>query len=196
VRRWKPLRDAGGAIRLGGTVRAEPWLSEGKTTWAKCRSRGPGVHPPGAPAPAGTCTCGLYALHPWAVGRGKTRTDGALAMETSSGSLEIVGIVEAWGTVHVHAEGFRAQYARPVDLLLIGTPRDSDYGRLVEDLAIAHRAGMTELADAVAFEDHCRERGIGISPEDVAALTSGAATEGLALGSSRRAGFLRFGQSD
>ena len=160
----------------------EPWLPEGKTTWAACRGRGSGVHPPGAPAPAGPCTCGLYALHPWAVGRQKSWTDKSLTMVVRSGRLEIVGIVEAWGTVHVHNEGFRAQYARPVNLLLIGTPRDSDYGRFVEDLAIAYRAGVTEVTDAGAFEDHCREHGIGMSPEDVAALTSGAEAEGLTLG--------------
>ena len=153
-------------------------LPEGKTTWARCRNRGPDFHPPGAPAPAGPCSCGLYALHPSAVGRQKSWTDGSLTMVVRSGRLDIVGIVEAWGTVHVHAEGFRAQYARPVNLLLIGAPRDSDYGRLVEDLAIAYRAGVTELADAGAFADHCLQRRIGMRPEDVAALTSGAGTRG------------------
>ncbi len=176
VRRWKPSRGEGGAIRLGSIARPDEWLPGGKTTWARCGGRGPGVHPAGAPAPAGPCTCGLYALHPWAVSNQGSWIDGSLTMAAGSGALEIVGVVEAWGTVHVHDEGFRAQYARPVDLLLIGTPRDSEYGRLVDDLAIAYRSGVTEVADAAAFDEHCREHGIGMSPEGVAALTSGAGT--------------------
>jgi hypothetical protein len=92
----------------------------------------------------------------------------------SGGYLEIAGIVEAWGRVHVHREGFRAQYARPLSLLLIGSERSSDYGRLVEDVAIAHRAGVLEVEGPDALEAHCDANGLGISRKTVESLIAGA----------------------
>ena len=41
---------------------------------------------------------------------------------------QVVGIVEAWGRIELHEDGFRAQFARPHTLALIGAPRESDIG--------------------------------------------------------------------
>jgi hypothetical protein len=98
--------------------------------------------------------------------------DDGPARTHSTASLEVVGIVEAWGTVHIHREGFRAQYARPTALMLIGAGRASDVGRLVTDLAIGHRARVVELDSPNSIGPWCRENGYGLSPERVEALVA------------------------
>jgi hypothetical protein len=98
--------------------------------------------------------------------------DGGRAVTPSTESLEVVGIVAAWGTVHVHREGFRAQYARPIALFLIGAGRDSDVGRLVTDLAIRHRARVVDLDSPAAIGPWCRENGFGLGPERIEALVA------------------------
>jgi hypothetical protein len=112
-------------------------------------------------------------MHPSAINRQAPWSVKSLVMVQSSGRLSITGIVEAWGRVHVHREGFRAEYARPTTLLLIGTRRDSDYGRLVEDIAIRHRAGLLEVEGGGAFVAYCRANGIGMPPETVKSLLAG-----------------------
>lgn len=87
--------------------------------------------------------------------------------------LEVVGVVEAWGTIHVHREGFRAQYAKPTTFFLIGAGRDSDYGRLVTDVAIGHHARVVELDAPAAIASWCGEAGVGLLPEEVDAMLSG-----------------------
>jgi hypothetical protein len=143
------------------------WLPAGMTTWARCGKRRGETHPPAVPAPAGRCGCGLYAFHPAMA----TADDGPARTAPTAG-LEVVGIVAAWGTVHVHREGFRAQYARPTALLLIGAGRDSDVGRLVTDLAIGHRARVVELDSQASIGPWCRENGFGLSPERIEALVT------------------------
>jgi hypothetical protein len=112
-------------------------------------------------------------MHPWAISKQPGWAATLLSMATLGGPLEVVGIVEAWGKVQVHREGFRAEYARPVALLLIGPERASDYGRMLEDIAIAHRAQLLESEGAPALEAHCRANRIGISPQAVEALIGG-----------------------
>lgn len=155
---------------LGGVYVHDQWLAEGKTTWARCRSQDCGFHPAGSPAPAGGCSCGLYAMHPWAVEREKSLADRSMTMVRRAGTLDVVGLIEAWGTVHVHREGFRAEFARPASLFLVGMPRDSDYARLVENLAIAYRVGVTEVDGPREVSNYCREHGFGMDPRVVGRL--------------------------
>jgi hypothetical protein len=157
-----------GALLLGSVAMRTHWLPASKTTWARCGDRRRRAHPAGAPAPAGGCTCGLYALHPAAAASNE-----AIAPGASAPKLEVAGLIEAWGTIHVHREGFRAQYARPAALLLIGAGRDSDYGRFVTDIAIAHRARVVELDEAAAIEPWCSEGGLGLRTDQVDALLAG-----------------------
>ena len=166
VRTWDLGIDPSGAVRLGGTD-GKRWRTGGETTWAECLvgSRGSSRHPAGAGTPAGNCTCGLYALHPLA------------ALDSSfwrpnwiEGSLQVAGVVEAWGRVHVHTEGFRAQYARPLAFAVIGRPRDSDYGRIIEDLAISHRAEVLRFQTALGLIEHCATTGLGMWPAAIRAL--------------------------
>lgn len=119
------------------------------------------------PAPAGACSCGLYALHGWAADSGELEPQGPRS------ELGVVGVVEAWGTVHVHGDGFRAQYARPTTFALLGLPRASEYGDLVAQLAVAHRVGITEFEGVADFVDHCADLGLGLGRRTVAQLLEG-----------------------
>lgn len=184
IRKWSARRGENGTLRLGGHYEYQTWRAGGESTWAQCYQTS--GHPVGDSAPAGRCTCGLYAWHPWAIGRSKSWSVKGQLMAVVGGPLAVVGIIEAWGRVHVHREGFRAQFARPVTLLLVGAPRDSDYGRLVEDLAIAHRAGLLEAEGAGPVEDYCRANGIGIPPETVEELITEPRPEGLRVDGSGR----------
>ena len=172
IRTWRPVLGPGGALLLGSVAMRKRWLPAGKTTWASCGNRRREAHPAATPAPAGGCTCGLYALHP-----ATAATSDALAPVATGPKLEVAGVIEAWGTIHIHREGFRAQYARPAILLLIGAGRDSDYGRFVTDLAIAHRARVVELEDPAAIEPWCSESGLGLSADQVDALLTGGEPE-------------------
>ncbi len=168
VRTWALSPDRSGTIRLGGYA-GRHWRQAGETTWAECERWGgqtPRLHT--APAPHGRCFCGLYALHPWAIDRipfWRSLSPWQLSPWQSQywvGGLGIVGIVEAWGRVHVHAEGFRAQYARPVVLALIGMPRRSEYGKIAAELAVSHRAELLEFGSFELLVDYCHGAGIGM----------------------------------
>ncbi len=179
VRKWNLNRSPNDEIRLSGHGGCL-WRASGETTWAECRRRGgEATHAPSQSAPVGPCTCGLYAWHPWATIRETAESKTAFALESVSGSLDVLGIVEAWGAVHVHREGFRAQYARPVSLVLLGSPRSSEFGRLVADLAISHHAQLLEFAGPRALVDHCEAEGIGIPRSTVEPLLSWRSPKGM-----------------
>jgi len=161
VRVWPLTVDAGGELRLGRDGRR--WRSDGKSTWAVCEARRP-PHPAGAASPAGNCTCGLHALHPWGAGRVHRHAPGA--------GLIAIGIVEAWGRIQVHAEGFRAQYARPVAISTDGAPPDSDQRRILADLAIAHRTRLLAVSSHQALLHHCHREGLGMTRRAVESLLS------------------------
>lgn len=161
VRVWSLSVERDGAVRLG--AHDSRWRADGESTWAECDQRRRIRHPKDASVPAANCTCGLYALHPSVGGRSSF-------LHLAISDLRVTGIVEAWGQVHIHAEGFRAQYARPVALALAGTPRRSDFGRLVEDVTIAHRAELLEVEDHEALLRHCEVRGFGMTRQAVEAL--------------------------
>ena len=137
MRTWGLGRDEEGALGSapvigGGAGMVSPRGPE-------CQAGGRAAHPPDAATPAGECTCGLYLLHPCRA------TQSQFWEPLLAQSLYVIGIAEAWGRVHVHEEGFRAQYARPIGLALLGASRQSGYGRLIEDLAIDHRAEVLEV---------------------------------------------------
>ncbi len=173
LRKWRLARDANDGIRLTGHGEYL-WRALGETTWAECARRKYGEeHAVGETAPCPSCTCGLYAWHPWATINGT----GHFALHPQPGGIDVMGVVEAWGVVHVHHEGFRAQYARPASLLLLGSARDSEFGRLVEDLAISHRAQLCEFEDSPALIRHCDAEGIGVPRSTVESLLSRKSTK-------------------
>jgi len=176
LRQWELSRDATGAIRLGAACRA--WRTDGETTWAQCSGGNSWASVFGtaraheALAPAAGCTCGLYAIHP----RAAFECDFWAPLAGAEQMLAF-GVVEAWGQVQLYREGFRARYARPVVLVLTGVSRRSDYGRLLEDVAIAHRAELIEVRDDTELFEHCERTAIGLSAEELDALLQPATSQ-------------------
>jgi hypothetical protein len=82
----------------------------------------------------------------------------------------IAGIVEAWGRVEIHEQGFRAELARPVAIALVGTPQDSDLGLIAARIARRYRAELIEVEKPEDLVPYCRERGLGLSREIVGSL--------------------------
>jgi hypothetical protein len=102
------------------------------------------------------CRCGLHAWHP-------TRRS---ARRACGYRREIPGILQAWGAVELHAEGFRAQRGRPYALVLL--PRGN--AALLERLAAAYEAQLLVLRDPRALAAYCRDQGFGMTDATVASL--------------------------
>lgn len=170
LREWTVEFGDDGALRLGGLGTCKEWRRDGETTWAACVPSGLMPVPRhSSPSPAGNCTCGLHAHHPWAV-----EPDAWDAGEwPRSFPMGVAGIVEAWGRVQVHAEGFRAQYARPRALAVIGCSLDSDFGRVVRGLGDAHKADVLEMRNTGALIEHCVRAGHGLAEARVDSLLDG-----------------------
>jgi len=162
IRVWS-IEFRGGSAYLEG-VTGHAWTAAGEPTVARC-NHGASQRPRrGHRAPARGCGCGLYAVHPHAAGT-------ALGYLRGGANLgAVAGIVEAWGRVEVHEDGFRAEYARPVAIALVGTPRRSDLGRTAARIARRYRAELIPVEDPGDLVAHCRERGLGLSKRVVGSL--------------------------
>lgn len=93
--------------------------------WYPSSFRSPAPPPPPAPhrAPGADCGCGLYGLH-----------DGEMLIaKGTNGPADILGAISAWGRLEVHADGFRAEYARI--LMLAYDP--------AQGIAVEHRVRKT-----------------------------------------------------
>ena len=114
LRTWGLSLDREGRPGLIGYGHTR-WESGGRPTRGDCLPGDgePKVHPTGSPVPAAGCACGLYASHPWARDPNSDflRVDG-MGLEPD----DVFGVVEAWGRMEVHEDGFRAEYARPIAL--------------------------------------------------------------------------------
>ena len=82
----------------------------------------------------------------------------------------IAGIVEAWGRVELHKDGFRAEFARPVAVALVGAPAESDLGGAVARLADRYASEVLVLEDHEALVAYCRSRDLGLSRPVVRSL--------------------------
>ena len=139
---------------LGAAVHGDEWAAGGKATHATCRAHG------GHKAPAKQCGCGLYGTHPWAGG-----TQG-----------EILGVIEAWGRVELHAGGFRAERARPIALFVVENETTLAVARALRRTAKRYECELIELETRRGIEVECRRRGWGLSREVVAELVPAAET--------------------
>ena len=170
VRVWS-IGVAGGVAELRGHGE-EPWAAGGEPTIARCigggdRRRARHRHR----APVADCSCGLYALHPQAsTSFGLYARYGSIADAADAFPTAVAGIVEAWGRIELHADGFRAEFARPHTLALIGAGRESDVGGLIERLAVRYGARLVELDDAEDLVESCHEHGLGLAPATVRSL--------------------------
>jgi hypothetical protein len=78
----------------------------------------------------------------------------------------IPGVVEAHGAVELHADGFRAERARPY-ALMVAPGRNA---RLAARLAEQHSAEVVHVDGADAILAWCRDRELGLAPSVVAGL--------------------------
>jgi hypothetical protein len=142
LRTWR-VAGARGEERLIGSQRMTTWPVGGALLEAEC-SATPPHDPPGA-----TCACGLHAWHPRR----------AAARRVCGVRSEVPGILEASGAVELHADGFRAERARPYALVLL----PGRNARQLERLAEAYDVELLRLHGPGELLAHCRERGLGLS---------------------------------
>lgn len=123
------------------------WADGGRFTSAECpvtdrprdwrRNRGPAHDPPGP-----DCSCGLYSFH-------------ALPMsivsyaESSPYTTDsrVSGLIEVGGRVEVHADGMRAERARPIALILPAGLPEEEAARII----LAAERHEAELLDVEWF---------------------------------------------
>ena len=133
---------------LGAAVQGDEWAADGKATRATCRNQR--RHK----SPVKECGCGLYGTHPWAGG-----TQG-----------EILGVIEAWGRVELHAGGFRAERARPIALFVVADETTLAEVRVLRQVAERYECELIELQARGEIEAECRRRDWGLGREVVAEL--------------------------
>lgn len=131
------------------------WPPHGQALKAGCAGSG-------HDAPRADCSCGVYAWHP-------TADNCEFVFPSRRWTGSITGIVEAWGETEVHADGFRAQYARP-RWLLLPSRADRETRRQVETLAAEYGAEVLPVPSAQELRRWCRHHDLGLAPSVVARL--------------------------
>lgn len=149
LRSWR-VSGPRAAERLVAPHRGTQWPVGGELLEAEC----PATLGHAPPEPG--CGCGVHAWHP---------THGA-ARRACGYRREIPGIVEAWGAVELHADGFRAQRGRPYALVLL--PRGN--AALLARLATAYHARLLVLRGPRALAAYCADQGLGMADGTIARL--------------------------
>ncbi len=94
------------------------WADGGQPTRASCASTRRWFffprHWPLDRPPVGSCHCGLYANHPWA--RNLESEYREISDPQTYTYRPAFGVIEAWGDLELHEDGFRAEFARPIIL--------------------------------------------------------------------------------
>ena len=156
LRTWTVVGESG-AERLAGPHRRAMWPPDG--TWVEATCAQGGGHQP----PNEGCGCGLHAWHP------SLRS----ARRVLACRREIPGIAEAQGAIQVHADGLRAERARP-SVLFLAPGRNV---RLVHRLGEAYGAQVVPIDGAGAVLAFCRARGLGLDEATVLRLMGSATAE-------------------
>lgn len=162
LRGWS-LYEEGPFRRLGSRTRAMIWPPNDNMVAACLGSEYSAAHP--APAPG--CHCGIHAHHPF--GAGVEVLAESLATPESGFAngigWTVYGVISAWGRVEVHADGFRAERARPVALLIARNWHDTTYGRAIEETAAEYVLPVIIVEpDPKAIAAACAERWPGLAP--------------------------------
>jgi hypothetical protein len=139
-----------GVERLTGPHQGTLWPLGGEWLHAAC------FRDEGHAAPAEGCDCGIHAWHPTL----------ATAHHVLAIRRQVPGIVECEGAVQLHADGFRAERARPHAFAL--TPGAN--ASLVRRLAERHGAEVAPVDGEQELVEWCRERQLGLSEPVVAEL--------------------------
>jgi hypothetical protein len=154
LRTWCVVTE-GGREGLAAPQRGTPWPPGRGWTQARCDE--------GHAAPASGCRCGIHAWHP------RRRA----ARRVLAGRFELPGIVEASGAVEVHADGFRAERARPYAFVRL--PNRNPF--LIDRLAAAYGAEVLVLRRPEELLALCRDRGLGLGEPVVEELLGAEAIE-------------------
>ena len=107
----------GGELRLGSWTRSRVWPT-GERLEARC---GPAWL--GREAPAHGHRCGIYALRTCELAERLLS-----GLRLPSPRPVVIGRVSLWGRVFENTDGWRAQYAYPYELLVVGGDRQTVRG--------------------------------------------------------------------
>ena len=105
LRSWTLIRD-GASWRLGSVGAHSLWPSDRHIDAVCTAGRD-------HPAPAPGCTCGVHARHPF--GEPASEFAEELREHDTSWALDdyfVHGVIEAWGPLEIHHDGFRAAHGR------------------------------------------------------------------------------------
>jgi hypothetical protein len=166
LRTWTVVGESG-SEQLAGPHQRTQWPEDG--TWLEAACAQSAGHRP----PSEGCGCGLHAWHP----------SPRAARRVLSSRRQVPGIAEAEGAIEVHADGFRAERARPY-VLFLAPGRNAP---LVHRLAEAYAARVVEVDGADAIVDFCRAHGLGLDEPSVVALLGPSTVEQLTRERRRRA---------
>lgn len=83
----------------------------------------------------------------------------------------LIGVVEAWGKLEVHEDGFRAQFARPI-LLVAGTPEAGRETETLDRVAAEYRCFAVRVASVGDLRTLFGEVSGALDPSFVEELTS------------------------
>ena len=156
LRTWRVV-GGNGAERLIAPHQRSEWPPGGAWLVARCdRSRD---HEP----PHEGCGCGVHAWHPSA----------RSAKRVLASRREIPGIAELRGVTELHADGVRAERARPYVLFL----ERGRNGRLLQRLAQAYGAELVAVDGPDSVVAFCQARRLGLDPSTVVALLGPARAE-------------------
>jgi hypothetical protein len=157
LRTWRVRWSANRPI-LSGVFQSTAWAGGLEATRARCRGRGRNQHR----APDPNCRCGIYGMHPNQIGEWFEMT-----RRPFDWGPTVHGIVEAWGRVELHEDGFRAEFARPHAIVHVeGYGSWNDSREVAEALRIEHLS-FEKVAEVAAY---CESHGLGMDAATVAGL--------------------------
>lgn len=176
VRQWSTSDETKWELLLGfdGT----PWVQDGRFTEAAClHDCAPGETPHTGKAPDGNCNCGLHAAHPflaavrhhhleWPFRQREGPVDW-LGQGSHPRADCVFGVIEATGRIEVHEHGFRAEFARPIGLVV---PTRDPHRYHVVDLCRKYRAHRIDALLGETIESFVEKRIGRISEKTVSAL--------------------------
>ncbi len=151
VRAWTLLGAGASGDPLLGSMASSSYWPPDRPLKALCNVTESGsAHA----APESGCGCGIYAWHPSRAAE-SMEVLGDAPWQEGEVPNAVAGVIEAWGRIEVHWEGFRAEHARPVALFADpgGSPQ---HRRVIEALADSYRADVVQVADVGDLEAYCR----------------------------------------
>jgi hypothetical protein len=135
VRAWNLLAAGASGARFLRSLMAPSYWPPSRPLTAHCPEHAAPDHQP----PHKDCDCGIYAWHPSRASEAVGILEAALFQDEEAPDA-VAGVIEAWGRIEVHSDGFRAQHARPVALFVDpGSPP-------------AHRCLIERLAESYGHE--------------------------------------------